>query len=119
MPNGRYGIIFHFVNVFRRKLKGYFPVSELSSVYQIHLVRKGAMDAVVLQVECDTSLYNEIGEDLKHEKITLLKRKIQHQMKNTCLISVDIVVNPPKTLPRSEGKAIRVVDKREKCLVSV
>lgn len=34
-------------------------------------------------------------------------------MKSTCLISVDVVINAPKTIPRSEGKAIRLIDKRE------
>ena len=108
-------IIIRGVNVFPSEMeRELLQVSGLTSVYQIHLLRKGAMDAVELHVECETSLYNEVGEDLQHETITLLKRKIQHQMKSTCLISVGIVVNPPKTLPRSEGKAIRVVDKREK-----
>ncbi|BAQ09656.1 phenylacetate-CoA ligase [Bacillus sp. OxB-1] len=89
------------------KIEGLFPV------YQIHRIRKGAMDGIELHVECDSALYAEVGEDLTHGSIAALKKKIQHQMKSTCLISVDVVINAPKTIPRSEGKAIRLIDKRE------
>lgn len=108
-------IIVRGVNVFPSEMeRELLQVSGLIPVYQIHLIRKGVMDGIELHVECEVSLYKEIGEDLKHNSITALKKKIQHQMKSTCLISVEVVVNAPKTLPRSEGKAIRLVDKRDK-----
>ncbi|MFS0576869.1 AMP-binding protein [Sporosarcina sp. 179-K 3D1 HS] len=89
------------------KIEGLFPV------YQIHRIQKGVMEGIELHVECDATLYATVEEDLNHALIAALKKKIQHQMKSTCLISVDVVVNAPKTIPRSEGKAIRLVDKRE------
>lgn len=113
-------IIIRGVNVFPSEMeRELLKVSGLTPVYQIHLIRKGAMDAIELHVECETALYIEVGEDLEHDTITLLKRKIQHKVKSTCLISVDIIVNPPKTLPRSDGKAIRLVDKRVPSPISV
>ena len=113
-------IIIRGVNVFPSEMeRELLKIDGLMPVYQIHLIRKGAMDAIELHVECETALYNVVGEDLQHDTITLLKRRIQHQMKSTCLISVDIIVNPPKTIPRSEGKAIRLIDKREKNPIGV
>lgn len=113
-------IIIRGVNVFPSEMERVLlQVRGLVPVYQIHLIRKGAMDGIELHVECETILFDEVGKDLKHDTITLLKRTIQHQMKSTCLITIDIVVNPPKTIPRSEGKAIRLVDKRKQSPLGV
>lgn len=113
-------IIVRGVNVFPSEMeRELLQVEGLAPVYQIHLVRKGVMDAIELHIEVDHTLYEKIGGDLHHESITLLKRKIQHQLKNACLISVDVVFNVPKALPRSEGKATRVVDRREVSAISV
>lgn len=106
-------IVIRGVNVFPSEMeRELLRVDGLFPIYQIHLVRKGVMDGIELHIECQPTLYDEICQDLMHEAIIKMKKQIQHQMKSTCLISVDIVVNPPKTLPRSEGKAIRIVDKR-------
>ncbi|MFS0689252.1 AMP-binding protein [Sporosarcina sp. 179-K 8C2 HS] len=113
-------IIIRGVNVFPSEMeRELLQIKGLTPVYQIHLIRKGAMDAIELHVECEKALYNEVCEDLNHETITQLKSKIKRHMKSTCLISVDVIVNPPKTIPRSEGKAIRVVDKRENSPIGV
>lgn len=113
-------IIVRGVNVFPSEMeRELLRVEGLFPIYQIHLIRKGVMDGIELHIECETTLYEEIDQDLQHEKITSMKKQIQHQMKSTCLISVDIVVNPPKTLPRSEGKAIRIVDRRETGTVTI
>lgn len=113
-------IIIRGVNVYPSEMERVLlQVKGLVPVYQIHLIRKGAMDGIELHVECETILFDEVGKDLKHETITLLKRTIQHQMKSSCLITIDIVVNPPKTIPRSEGKAIRLVDKRKQSPIGV
>lgn len=113
-------IIIRGVNVYPSEMERVLlQVKGLVPVYQIHLIRKGAMDGIELHVECETILFDEVGKDLKHDTITLLKRTIQHQMKSNCLITIDIVVNPPKTIPRSEGKAIRLVDKRKQSPIGV
>jgi phenylacetate-CoA ligase len=39
-----------------------------------------------------------------------LTKRIQHLLKNYCLISIDVKVQKPKSIPRSEGKAIRIVN---------
>jgi phenylacetate-CoA ligase len=106
-------IIVRGVNVFPSEIERVLlQIEGLIPNYQIHLVKHGSLDSVELHVEVESSLYKEMGEDLKHEKVAKLKRNIQHQMKSTCLVTMDVIFNKPKSLPRSEGKAIRVVDKR-------
>lgn len=113
-------IIIRGVNVFPSEIERVLlQIRGLVPVYQIHLIRKGPMDGIELHVECEPVLFNEVGEDLKHDTITSLKKMIQNKMRSTCYISVDIVVNPPKTIPRSEGKAIRLVDKRKQSPIGV
>lgn len=113
-------IIVRGVNVFPSEMeRELLRIEGLIPVYQIHLIRKGVMDGIELHIETEVSLYNEINQDLNHQIIVNLKKQIQHQMRSTCLISVDVVVNSPKTLPRSEGKAIRIVDKREATVAKI
>jgi phenylacetate-CoA ligase len=52
-------------------------------------------------------------------RVIQLKREIQQLMKSNCLVSMDIVFNSPKTIPRSDGKAIRVVDLRTNNTIGV
>lgn len=107
-------IIVRGVNVFPSEMeRELLRVDGLSPVYQIHLERKGVMDAITLHVEISPTLFEEIGQDLAHQVVVDLKCQIQNQMRSTCLVSVDVVFNKPKALPRSEGKAIRLVDKRK------
>jgi phenylacetate-CoA ligase len=107
-------IIVRGVNVFPSEIERVLLQEEgLVPNYQIHLINHGSLDSVELHVEIESNLYQEIGEDLTHEKIQKLKRNIQHQMKSTCLVTMNVVFNKPKSLPRSDGKAIRIVDKRK------
>jgi phenylacetate-CoA ligase len=107
-------IIVRGVNVFPSEIERVLlQVEGLVPNYQIHLINQGSLDSVELHVEIESNLYQEIGEDLKHETIQKIKRNIQHQMKSTCLVTMNVVFNKPKSLPRSDGKAIRIVDKRK------
>lgn len=106
-------IIVRGVNVFPSEIERVLlQIEGLVPHYQIHLVKKGTMDNVELHVEIDSSIYSIIGEDLTHPNVDKLKKVILHQIKSSCLVTIDVVINIPKGIPRSEGKAIRIVDKR-------
>ena len=47
-----------------------------------------------------------------HLAIAAREKKIVHGFKNMLGIKVDVSILEPKTITRSEGKAVRVVDKR-------
>ncbi|MFD9626396.1 phenylacetate--CoA ligase family protein [Peribacillus muralis] len=113
-------IIVRGVNVFPSEIERVlFQMEGIVPHYQIHRVKKGQMDSVELHIELESDLYQEIGGDIAHEHVGKLKRRLLQQMKSTCLVTMDIVVNIPKSIPRSEGKAIRVVDKRNDEIISV
>lgn len=106
-------IIVRGVNVFPSEIEHYLlKVYELAPHYQVHLVKKGYMDAVELNVEITEEIYSQIGRNLNNKMIEALRKEISTLMKNHCLISMDVKIHPPKTINRSQGKAIRVVDRR-------
>ncbi|KIL76359.1 phenylacetate--CoA ligase PaaK [Bacillus badius] len=113
-------IIVRGVNVFPSEIERVLlQIEGLVPHYQIHLVRKGTMDGVELHVEVEAELYQQVEEDLSHLRIQQMKKEIQHLMKSTCLVSMNTVFNIPKAIPRSEGKAIRIVDLRNSDTVGV
>ncbi|OIN67370.1 phenylacetate--CoA ligase [Exiguobacterium sp. KRL4] len=69
--------------------------------YQIHRIQRAGLEALELHIELEVGT---AAEDIK--------RVICHAMKTECLISVDLVCHPPYGLPRSEGKAVRIIDRR-------
>lgn len=113
-------LIIRGVNVFPTEVERVLlQVENLVPHYQIHLIRKDAMDIAELHVEIDNNLYEKINGDLSDSQVNQLKLEIQSSLKSSCLVSMDIVFNSPKTIPRFEGKAIRVIDSRDKNVIGV
>ncbi|AWO75766.1 phenylacetate--CoA ligase [Geobacillus thermoleovorans] len=106
-------IIIRGVNVFPSEIEHHLlRVSELAPHYQLHRLRHGHLEALELHAEVTDRFYSEVGGDLQSEQAALLARRIQSLLKTHCLISIDVRLHSPKTLPRSEGKAVRIVDRR-------
>lgn len=106
-------LIIRGVNVFPSEIeRELLQIEGLAPHYQIHLLKKGNMDAIELHVELTSKLYEKVGGDLSHPLIQLLTKEIKHDLKNACLISVSLVIENSGAIPRSEGKAIRVIDRR-------
>ncbi len=108
-------LIIRGVNVFPSEMERVLlGVNDLVPHYQIHRIKQGAMEGARVHVELCERFYNDIGTNLEHEAVQKLKKKISQQLKSACLVSVDIVLEQPGSIPRSEGKAIRVIDSRDK-----
>ncbi|MFC5589925.1 phenylacetate--CoA ligase family protein [Sporosarcina soli] len=108
-------IILRGVNVFPSEIERVLlQVEGLVPNYQIHRLQKGTMESVELHVELTDELFKEIAGDLRHHKIQTLSKGIVKAISSNCLVSMGVIFNEPKTLPRSEGKAIRIIDLREK-----
>lgn len=106
-------LIIRGVNVFPSEIeRELLQVEGLAPHYQIHLLKKGNMDEIELHVELTPTLYEEIGGNLNHPLIQMLSRRVKHDLKNACLVSVSLVIEKSGAIPRSEGKAIRVIDRR-------
>lgn len=104
-------LIIRGVNVFPSEIEHYLlKVEEIDPHYQLHLFKKGMMQHIELQVEVTEEFFNEVHGDMNHRKISQLNKQIQNVIKNNCLVSVDVNVLQPRSIPRSEGKAVRIVN---------
>lgn len=80
----------------------------LSPHYQIIADREGVMDKLIVRVE--------IAEDFKTDKLTdlvNLQSKLEEELKDALGINAVVELVEPKKIPRSEGKAQRIVDLRK------
>ncbi|NBJ68095.1 MULTISPECIES: AMP-binding protein [Clostridia] len=103
-------LIIRGVNVYPSEVESaLLELEELVPHYQLYVVNQGALDKVILKVEINESIYNHLNRDLDHEAIKALTNKVFQQLKSKCLISVEIHIEHPGTIPRSGGKAIRIV----------
>lgn len=104
-------LIVRGVNVFPSEIEHFLLLEkDIEPHYQIHLFKKGSLQHIELQVEVTDELFNQIHGDMNHGKINELEKHIHHVIKNQCLISVDVNILQPKSIPRSEGKAVRIVN---------
>ncbi|UOE57525.1 phenylacetate--CoA ligase family protein [Cytobacillus oceanisediminis] len=93
------------VNVFPSEIERcILQMPELSPHYHIQVYNRGSLKVLELHAEWSEELYRDMGE-AEH-----VKKKIQKAVKQNCFINIGLVLHPPKTLPRSEGKAVRIVN---------
>lgn len=76
--------------------------------YQIIATRPQHLDELEVQVETSPQLFSDEVKELVG-----IKKKIENFIHNEIGLRVAVTLVEPKTLPRSEGKAVRVIDKRE------
>lgn len=100
-------IILRGVNVFPTQIEEQLLAIEgLAPHFQIELSRDGRMDQMTVRVEATP---NAADEDSRNAAATALTKSI----KDTIGISTKVDVANPNGVPRSEGKAKRVIDNRE------
>lgn len=106
-------LIIRGVNVFPSEIeRELLQIEGLAPHYQIHLLKNKNLDEIEIHVELTHKLYEEVENDLTHPTIQKLVKQIKHDLKNSCLISVRLVIERCGSIPRSEGKAKRVIDRR-------
>ena len=100
-------IILRGVNVFPSQIEEQLLGQPgLSPHFQIELAREGRMDMMTLWVETTTASPDELRAN--HA------RTLQKRVKQTLGISVLARVGQPGEVPRSTGKAVRIIDNRPK-----
>jgi phenylacetate-CoA ligase len=75
--------------------------------YQLIVERKGTMDTLTVMVEVSEKIFSD-----EIRKLENLGRTIRNQLESTLGISLAVKLVEPKTITRSEGKAKRIIDKR-------
>jgi len=102
-------IILKGVNIFPIQIETILmQFQELASDYLITLETVDGNDAMIVDVEMKDLFIDD------YAKLQSLTREITRQLRDEILITPRVRLVPKKTLPKSEGKAVRVVDTRKK-----
>ncbi|WP_409200717.1 phenylacetate--CoA ligase family protein [Methanobrevibacter sp. DSM 116169] len=83
------------------KIKG------ISPNYQIVVTRPDYLDELEVKVEASSELFSDEIKEME-----LAENKIASMIKKEIGLRVEVTLCEPGSLPRSEGKAVRVIDKR-------
>ncbi len=103
-------LIIRGVNVFPSQIEGILLETEGASPnYQLVLTTVNNMTSLEVKVEVTPDYFTD---DIK--RLSGLSEKIGNKIKTFIGINVKISLHEPKTLPRSEGKAVRIIDNRKK-----
>jgi phenylacetate-CoA ligase len=103
-------LIISGVNVFPSQIEALLlEIEEVEPQYRMVVSKKGYLDYLSVQVEAKKEIY-EAGENRKYE----IEGKIAGHIKGMMGISVGVELVDSKSIARSEGKAVRVIDERPK-----
>ncbi len=107
-------LIIRGVNVFPTEIESVLlGFQEIAPHYQVVVERHGSLDRFEVHTEVNSAFVKQTG-GLNPEKSQSLSRAISHELKNALGVSVVLRIHEPNSIPRSEGKALRVIDKRQK-----
>lgn len=101
-------MIIRGVNVYPSQIEAVLVGLEgLSPHYQIRLFKEGPLDAISLEVE--------VAADGPSDSRALAAKssEVRHHIKSIIGVTCAVNARPPGTVPRSEGKAVRVLDQRK------
>lgn len=102
-------LIIRGVNVFPSQIEhALLQVSGIEPHYQIVVDRIGTLDTIEVQVELSPSMMSDTVRDME-----ALEHKIVNSLAAHALVHAQVKLCQPGALPRSEGKAVRVIDKRK------
>jgi phenylacetate-CoA ligase len=100
-------IILRGVNVFPSQIEEQLMATGgLAPHYQIELYKAGRMDAMRVFVEATSEAADELSK-------TAAARMLTKRIKDMVGVSTEVIVGDPGTVERSQGKAKRVIDKRD------
>ncbi len=101
-------IILRGVNVFPSQVEEQvLATGGLAPYYQIELYKSGRMDAMRVYVEANPDAADNLSK-------TASARMLTKRIKDIVGVSTEIIVGDPGEVERSQGKAKRVVDNRQK-----
>jgi len=102
-------LIIRGVNVFPSQIETVLmQIEGISPHYQIIVEREGGLDLLEVQVEVSEELFSDRIKGLEE-----LQELIQAEIESYLGIGVKVMLMEPRSIARSEGKAVRVIDNRE------
>ncbi|RTZ99125.1 MAG: phenylacetate--CoA ligase [Deltaproteobacteria bacterium] len=103
-------LIISGVNVFPSQVESLLlDIEEVEPQYQLVVRKRGHLDQLSVNVEAKKEVY-DAGEEKRLE----IEGKVARHIKGNMGIGIKVNLKAPKSIARSEGKALRVVDERPK-----
>lgn len=96
------------VNVFPSQIEEVLLAKGLTSNYQIIVDREKTSDTIEVRVEMTPELFSD-----KINELSKIEREITEALKSMIGIYATVKIVEPKSIVRSEGKAVRVIDRRK------
>ena len=101
------------VNVYPSQVEAaLLQVEDLAPHYQLVVDRRQAFPRLEVHVEpADLLVQRWGGFDPAHAEVGALRQRVADRLRALLALGPEVVVVAPKTIPRSEGKAVRVVER--------
>lgn len=109
-PRGRTDdmLIIRGINVFPSQIESVLLELGMDPNYQLVVDRVNNLDTLEVQVEMTEGMFSDTVRNLES-----IEHRIANALQSTLNIVAKIRLLEPKSIPRSEGKAKRVIDKRK------
>ena len=102
-------LIIRGVNVFPSQIESVIMEFEgIEPHYQLVVEREGRLDTLFVMVEVNERLFSDEVKNLQ-----AMERSLEKNIKELLGVSAKVKLVEPKSIQRTEGKAVRVIDKRE------
>jgi phenylacetate-CoA ligase len=89
-------------------------VADLAPEYRLIVDRRATLATLEVEVEAGPAVVARCGGfHAEHPEIVALRARAAEGLQRAIGLSVRLTIVAPRTLPRSEGKAVRVVERRE------
>jgi phenylacetate-CoA ligase len=107
-------LIIKGVNVYPSQLEAaLLTVADLAPHYQLVVDRREAFPTLAVHVEPDERVVREWGGfEAAPTRLAALSARVAACLRGHLGLNPEVAVVAPKTIPRSEGKAVRVVERR-------
>ena len=101
-------LIIRGINVFPSQVEHtLMSIPEVGQHFQIVVERKGALDDMLVRVEVAKESFSDKINDLMK-----IRNMVEHKLRNSLNVSVNVELVEPGSLPRFEGKSKKVIDRR-------
>jgi len=103
-------LIIRGVNVYPQQIEeALLSIEGVAPHYQIEVSRVGALDELEVLVEITEGIFFD-----EMQKQQAMKEKIERKLETSLAVHAKVRLVEPGSTPRSEGKAVRVIDRRKK-----
>ncbi len=101
-------LIVRGVNVFPSQIETVLMSYGLSANYQIIVDRINHSDTLEVWVEMNPDMFSDTVKQIENRE-----KELMEKLKSMLGIAAKVTLKAPKSITRSEGKAVRVIDKRK------